>query len=77
MEFPIQLRSVQDVEDFVSIATSRSFPVTVTNHYHSVNATNFMEMFSLDMSNILYVSVECSEEEFYWLKKDAERFLVW
>ena len=55
MEFRIQLRSAQDVQEFVSIATRRSFPVRVSNHQHSVNGKNFMEMFSLDVSQPLWV----------------------
>ena len=57
MEFAIQLKSAQDVQDFVCLASTRPFPVQVTNHQHSVNATNFMEMFALDVSSILFVSV--------------------
>ena len=55
MEFRIQLRSTQDVEDFVNIATRRAFPVWVSNHQHTVNGKNFMEMFSLDVSQPLWV----------------------
>ena len=76
MEFRIQLRSAQDVEDFVSIATRRSFPVNVSNHQHTVNGKNFMEMFSLDVSRVLWVTAQCSGEEFEALKRDAARFLV-
>ncbi len=76
MEFTIQLRSAQDVRDFVGIATSRSFPVTVTNHQHQVNGKNFMEMFSLDVSQHLWVSAQCSWEEFQQLKWDTRAYLV-
>ena len=76
MEFRIQLRSAQDVEDFVSIATRRSFPVMVSNHQHQVNGKNFMEMFSLDVSQPLWVCPECSVEEYHLLKWDAGRFTI-
>ena len=77
MEFAIQLKSAQDVQDFVCLASTRPFPVQVTNHQHSVNATNFMEMFALDVSSILFVSMQCSEEEFHEFMVDAGRFLAW
>ena len=77
MEFAIQLRSAQDVQDFVDIATACTFPIMVTNHHHSVNATNFMEMFSLDVSKMLFVSAICSEAEYLQLLADAGRFLAW
>jgi len=76
MEFRIQLRSVQDVEEFVSIATRRSFPVIVTNHQHQVNGKNFMEMFSLDVSHPLWVRPECNEEEYHLLKWDVGKFTL-
>ena len=76
MEFRIQLRSVQDVQDFVDIATRRDFPVMVSNHQHSVNGKNFMEMFSLDVSKPLWVCPECSEEEYHLLKWDSGRFTI-
>ena len=76
MEFTIQLRSAQDVRDFVGIATSRAFPVTVTNHQHQVNGKNFMEMFSLDVSHPLWVTAQCSWDEFQQLKGEAVRFLI-
>ena len=76
MEFRIQLRSAEDVSEFVAIATRRAFPVVVTNHYHSVNGKNFMEMFSLDVSQPLWVCPECDEQEYHLLKWDAGRFTI-
>ena len=76
MEFRIQLRSAQDVQDFVSIATRRSFPVMVSNHQHQVNGKNFMEMFSLDVSQPLWVCPECDEAEYHLLKWDSGRFTL-
>lgn len=78
MEFRIQLHSAQDVQEFVSIATRRAFPVRVANHdhQHQVNGKNFMEMFSLDVSQILWVCPECDEAEYHLLKWDAGRFTL-
>ena len=76
MAFRIQLRSAQDVEEFVSIATRRAFAVTVTNNHHQVNGKNFMEMFSLDVSQPLWVCPDCSEEEYHLLKWDVGRFTL-
>ena len=36
-----------------------------------------MEMFALDVSSILFVSMQCSEEEFHEFMVDAGRFLAW
>ena len=76
MEFRIQLRSAQDVQDFVSIATRRAFPVVVYNDQHQVNGKNFMEMFSLDVSQPQWVRPECDEAEYHLLKWDSGRFTL-
>ncbi len=75
-EFHIRLRSVKEVQDFVSIATARPFPVTIRDERNKISAKSFMEMFCLDFSHPLRVIVDCSDEEFSWLLKDADRFLV-
>ena len=78
MEFRIQLHSAQDVQEFVSIATRRAFPVHVSNneHQHRVNGKNFMAMFSLDVRQPLWVCPECDEAEYHLLKWDAGRFTL-
>ena len=76
MRFRIQLRSAQDVEEFVSIATRRAFPVMVSNDQHQVNGKNFMEMFSLDLSHPLWVCPQCDESEYHLLKWDSGKFTL-
>ena len=76
-EFEIRLRSVQDVQQFVALATSRAFTVLVGNdEHHLVNGKSFMEMFSLDFTRPLTAAAECSEAEFELLRQEAQRFLV-
>ena len=75
-EFTIQIHSVQDVQAFVALATSRPFPVWVGNAQHQVNGKSFMELCCLDFSQPLSATVECSEEEFHWFIQDAQRFLA-
>ena len=75
-EFTIQIHSVQDVQAFVDLSTSRAFPVWVGNEHHQVNGKNFMEVCCLDFSHPLWASVDCSEEEFQHFLRDAQRFLV-
>ena len=75
-EFEIQLRSVQDVQDFVALATTRSFPVLVRDDRHQINGKSFMEMFCLNFTQHLSVLSDCSEGEFQQFLKEAHRFLV-
>ena len=75
-EFWIQLNSMEDVEEFVAIATARAFPISVRDSQHRVRGGSFMEMFCLDFTQPLRVVAQCSEEELAGLCADAEKFLV-
>ncbi len=75
-EFEIQLHSVQEVQDFVSLTTTRPFPVLVSDDHRRVNGKSFMEMFCLNLSRRLLLSADCSEEEFHQFRQEAARFLA-
>ena len=75
-EFEIRLRSVQDVQDFVDLATTKPFTVLVCDDYHRVNGKSFMEMFCLNFSNRLRVLSEGYDWEFEQFRSEAQRFLV-
>ena len=75
-EFEIRLRSVQDVQDFVALATTRPFPVLVSDDHHRVNGKSFMEMFCLNFSNRLIAAADCSDWEFDQFRNEAWRFLA-
>ena len=75
-EFEIRLRSVQDVQDFVDLATTKPFTILVCDDYHQVNGKSFMEMFCLNFSNRLRVRSEGYDWEFEQFLRDAQRFLV-
>ena len=62
-EFEIRLASVQDVQEFVSLATAKPYPVYVRDYYMQVNGKSFMEMFCLHFANTLYAVVDCAEEQ--------------
>ncbi len=74
-DFEIRLRSVQQVLSFVSLATSRSFPVYVSGKHHRVNGKSFMEMFSLNLRRPVTVSLQCTQEEYDAFLQDAEPYL--
>ena len=76
MEFQVRLTCVQDVLDFVTLATARPFPISVGDRRHRVNGKSFMEMFCLDFNQPLRVVAQCSEEELEALCNDARKFLV-
>ena len=75
-EFDIRLRSVQDVHDFVNLASSKPFTILVCDGYCRVNGKSFTEMFSLNFNNQLRVMSEGYDWEYEQLLRDAQRFMV-
>ena len=75
-EFEIRLRSVKDVQNFVALATSRPFLITVRDEHNKINAQSFMELFCLNFAHPLRVVAECTEADLETLIRDADRFLV-
>lgn len=75
-EFEIRLGSVQDVQDFVALATAHPFTITIRDEYNKINAQSFMELFCLNFSRPLRVVADCTEAELESLMRDAERFLA-
>ena len=76
LEFAVRLGSVQDVQDFVSVTTTRPFEITVRDEHNKINADSFMELFCLNFSHPLRVVCECGEAELEALKQDMARFVA-
>ena len=75
-EFEIRLSCVQDVQEFVSLATAKSFLVHVRDRYNEVNGKSFLEMFCLNFTHPLTAVVECGEEELRQLQSEMHKFLA-
>ena len=75
-EFLINIRSFQDVQDFVAVATVQPFRILVGNDRTRVNAKSFMGIFSLDLTTPVQVRADCNEEEYVGFKLAASRFLT-
>ena len=76
LEFEMRLGSVQDVQDFVDIASTRPFAITVRDERNKISADSFMELFCLDFTRSVRVVCDCSEEELNRLCRDLDRFVV-
>ncbi|MBQ2445422.1 MAG: hypothetical protein II272_03175 [Oscillospiraceae bacterium] len=70
----IRLASVSDVREFVSLATAQPYSVLVEDGDRTVNATSFMEMFTLDFSVPLHLNIEEAHKEHF--RSAAEKFLI-
>ena len=75
-QFDIVLRSFQDVQDFVEMATVQPFRIVVGNDRARVNAKSFMGMFSLDYNMPVQVRADCTDEEGDRFKAKAAKFLA-
>ena len=62
-DFYVTLRSMQQVQRFVSLATVQPFAVYAGNDSQWVSAKDLMGMFSLDYSRPLRITADCSDEE--------------
>ena len=76
LEFAVRLGSVQDVQDFVALASTRPFTVTVRDEYNKISADSFMELFCLNFSHSLRVVCDCNAADLNALQQDLSRFVV-
>jgi len=76
LEFAIRLGSVQDVQDFVAVATTRPYSITVRDEHNKISADSFMELFCLNFTRPLRVVCDCSEADLQVLQQDLARFVV-
>ena len=76
LEFAIRLGSVQDVQDFVAVTTTRPFSITVRDEHNKINADSFMELFCLNFTRPLRIVCDCNEAELAALQQDLARFVV-
>lgn len=74
-EFHVRFRSLKEVQDFVSFASTLPYKLLVGNDRFQVHATSFMALIALNCRKSQRVVVECSDEEFEALLQQAERFL--
>lgn len=77
MEFKILLKTIENVKNFVRIASLYKCDITVRSidRRYILDATNLLGLFSLDLTKPLIVNIEDIEyaESF---KKDIEKFII-
>ncbi|MBE6958222.1 MAG: hypothetical protein E7447_03595 [Ruminococcaceae bacterium] len=74
--FYIKLRSFQEVQEFISMATVQPFPVMVGNEVQQVNGKSFIGMVSLDHSRPLLVQADCEECALESFRNVVQKFLT-
>lgn len=71
----IHFASLGDVQEFVGLASLQPYAVQVQDKDRTVNAKSFMEMFTLDFSTPLFVTVSGDENEAHFAHA-AKKFIV-
>lgn len=64
------------VNDFVKIASQRSFPIFLCCGRYRINGKSLIGIFSLDLSKPLTVQVNCSDAEADDLFQELQKFAV-
>ena len=72
--FNIQLKSINDVKDFVNFANKYEFDVDLTSGRYIVDAKSIMGIFSLDLSKA--IKVEAHTDDFGAFYNDVKGFEV-
>lgn len=71
----VRFASLNDVREFVSLATLQPYAVQVRDGDRTVNAKSFMEMFTIDFTHPLMVAINGSENEALFARA-AGKFLI-
>lgn len=74
--FHITLRSFQEVQEFISLATVQPFAVLVGNEVQQVNGKSFIGMVSLDYTRPLLVQADCDSSTWQNFRNLANKFLT-
>ena len=75
-KFHISLRSFQEVQEFISMATVQPFAVLVGNDAQQVNGKSFIGMVSLDYSRPLQVQADCDHQAWQTFRGVVRKFLA-
>ena len=75
-EFHIALRSFQDVQEFISMATVQPFAVVVGNEAQQVNGKSFIGMVSLDYTRPLLVQADCDCQALQNFRSVVHKFIA-
>lgn len=74
-QFRIYIHSFADIQDFVALAISQPFEISVGNNTQTINAKSLMAMFTLNYRYPLMVSADCDEVTFDSFRQAAARFM--
>lgn len=74
--FYVNVHTIEEVQEFVALASVQPFDITVGNESQSVNGKSLMGYFCLDPFRPMQVRMVCTEEEYSRFYDAAEPFRV-
>lgn len=75
-KFHISLRTFQDVQEFIALATIQPFAILVGNDAQQVNGKSFIGMVSLDYSRPVQVQADCDCQAWQSFRNVVNKFLA-
>jgi len=72
--FNVQLKSINDVKDFVNISNKYNFDIDLTSGRYIVDAKSIMGIFSLDLSKSIKVEAHSDTPDAFY--GEVKRFEV-
>ena len=72
--FYINVHTAQEVQEFIDIACTYPFDITVSDGSRSFNGKSLMGYFCLDPSHPMKVTACCSDEDFAPFFQAVDRF---
>ena len=74
VELCIQIRSFEDVQALVDLATAQPFRVWINDGHQSADARSMMHLLSLDLCKPLALQFDCGEEATEAVRQFRQRF---
>ena len=75
-QFRVKMRSFEDIQDFVSLASQQPFDITVGTDEQDISAKSLMAVLGLNFRQPVLVQMECDDTQFICFRNAASRFLV-
>lgn len=75
-QFNIWMRSFEDIQAFVSLASQQPFDISVGTAEQDISAKSLMAVLGLNFRRPVPVRMECDEAQFIRFRTAAARFLA-
>lgn len=72
----IKLENVNDIKNFVNIANEYAFDIVLSSGEYMVNAKSIVEVFSLELSENINLTIDASENEKYEFFEKIKKYVT-